>query len=55
MLRSTDGGELHPSDPAHVYCVTRGGQVCGTEDSGASWREYRLPGGVEEIYAVACR
>lgn len=44
----------HPSDPAQIYCVTRGGQVFGTQDSGGSWREYRLPGGVKDVYAVAC-
>lgn len=46
---------LHSRDPAQVYCVTRGGQVFGTEDAGVSWREYRLPSGVEDVYAVACR
>jgi photosystem II stability/assembly factor-like uncharacterized protein len=45
---------LHPRDAARVYCVTRGGQVLGTEDAGASWREYRLPQGVHDVYAVAC-
>jgi len=44
----------HPRDPARVYCVSRCGQVFGTEDAGASWREYRLPDGVEDVYAVAC-
>jgi len=46
---------VHPSDPAQVYCVTRGGQAFATEDAGGSWREYRLPSGVEDVYAVACR
>jgi photosystem II stability/assembly factor-like uncharacterized protein len=46
---------VHPHDPAQIYCVTRGGQVFGTEDSGGSWREYRLPSGVEDVYAIACR
>jgi photosystem II stability/assembly factor-like uncharacterized protein len=45
---------VHPGDPARVYCVTRGGQVLGTEDSGASWNEYRLPEGVQDVYTVAC-
>lgn len=45
---------VHPSDPARVYCVSRGGQVFGTEDSGTSWREYRLPEGVRDAYTVAC-
>jgi photosystem II stability/assembly factor-like uncharacterized protein len=46
---------VHPSEPAQLFCVTRGGQVFGTEDSGGSWQEYRLPSGVEDVYAVACR
>lgn len=44
----------HPRDAARVYCVSRCGQVFGTEDDGASWREYPLPEGVEDVYAVAC-
>jgi photosystem II stability/assembly factor-like uncharacterized protein len=45
---------VHPADPAKVFCVSRCGQVFGTEDAGASWREYRLPQGVQDVYAVAC-
>jgi len=44
----------HPADPARVYCATRSGQVIGTEDNGASWQDYRLPQGVQDVYAVAC-
>lgn len=44
----------HPRDPARVYCIARGGQVFGTEDSGRSWQEYRLPRGVNDAYTVAC-
>jgi photosystem II stability/assembly factor-like uncharacterized protein len=44
----------HPDDAAQVYCVSRCGQVFGTEDAGASWREYQLPRGVQDVYAVAC-
>ena len=44
----------HPRDPARVYCASRCGQVFGTEDAGRSWREYPLPDGVEDVYAVAC-
>ena len=44
----------HPQDPARIYAVTRGGQVIGTEDTGATWRDYRLPDGVHDVYAVAC-
>ncbi len=45
---------LHPNDPTKIYCVTRGGQVFGTEDGGDSWQEYRLPAGVDDVYAIAC-
>jgi len=44
----------HPRDAQQVYCVTRGGQVFGTANAGASWREYRLPKGVHDAYAVTC-
>lgn len=44
----------HREDPASIYCVSRCGQVFGTEDDGKSWREYKLPQGVEDVYAVAC-
>jgi photosystem II stability/assembly factor-like uncharacterized protein len=43
----------HPRDPARVYCVSRCGQVFGTEDTGATWREYPLPEGVQDVYALA--
>ncbi len=45
---------LHPTDAAQVYCVSRTGQVFGTEDAGATWREDRLPQGVQDVYALAC-
>ena len=45
---------LHPRDPDQVYCVSRCGQVFGTLDSGRTWRESRLPEGVEDVYALAC-
>ena len=45
---------LHPTDADRVYCVSRTGQVFGTEDGGRSWREHRLPDGVEDVYALAC-
>ncbi len=44
----------HPKDPARVWCVTRSGQVIGTEDGGKSWADYRLPEGVHDVYTVAC-
>ena len=45
---------VHPHDPARVYCVTRSGQVIGTEDAGATWSDHRLPEGVQDVYAIAC-
>ena len=45
---------LHPRDADQVYCVSRTGQVFGTQDGGRSWREDRLPEGVSDVYAVAC-
>ncbi len=45
---------VHPADPARVYCATRGGQILGTEDTGKTWTDHRLPDGVHDVYAVAC-
>lgn len=45
---------VHPGNAAKVYCASRCGQVFGTEDGGASWREYPLPEGVRDVYTVAC-
>lgn len=45
---------VSPLDAARVYCVTRGGQVLGSEDGGSSWTDYRLPERVQDVYAVAC-
>ena len=44
----------HPTDPASLYGVTRGGQVIGTEDDGATWQDRPLPKDVHDVYAVAC-
>ena len=45
---------LHPRDRDRAYCVSRTGQVFGTEDGGRVWREDRLPAGVLDVYALAC-
>jgi photosystem II stability/assembly factor-like uncharacterized protein len=45
---------VHRTDPAKVYCISRCGQVFGTEDAGNSWREYRLPEDVGDAYKVVC-
>jgi len=44
----------HPTNPMILYSVTRMGQVIGTEDDGVNWRDYPLPKGVHDVYAVAC-
>jgi photosystem II stability/assembly factor-like uncharacterized protein len=48
------GVAVHPRDPNQVYGVSRFGQVFATQDGGRSWNESRLPGGVRDVYAVAC-
>ena len=44
----------HHSDPKKVYCVSRMGEVFGTEDAGHSWQTYRMPADVLDSYTVAC-
>jgi photosystem II stability/assembly factor-like uncharacterized protein len=43
----------NPRDAKQVFAVARLGQVFGTTDGGATWREYRLPKPVHDAYAVA--
>jgi photosystem II stability/assembly factor-like uncharacterized protein len=45
---------LHPRDPKQIYGVSRCAQVFGTQDGGTTWRESRLPEGVQDVYALAC-
>ncbi len=45
---------LHHQDARQVHCVSRTGQVFGTEDGGRTWSERRLPAGVQDVYAIAC-
>jgi photosystem II stability/assembly factor-like uncharacterized protein len=45
---------LNRQDDQVVYCATRGGQVFGTQDGGASWQETPLPEGLQDIYTLAC-
>jgi photosystem II stability/assembly factor-like uncharacterized protein len=44
----------HRGDARQVYCATRCGQVFGTRDGGATWREWTLPRGTPDVYALAC-
>jgi photosystem II stability/assembly factor-like uncharacterized protein len=48
------GLALHPREAARTYCVSRTGQLFGSEDGGQRWHEDRLPAGVLDVYAVAC-
>jgi photosystem II stability/assembly factor-like uncharacterized protein len=41
------------SNPSQIYCATRDGQVFGSLDAGATWKEYPLPEAAKEVYAVA--
>ena len=45
---------VDPVDPARIVCASRCGQVFETCDTGENWREYALPEGVRDVYAVAC-
>jgi photosystem II stability/assembly factor-like uncharacterized protein len=45
---------LNRQDPNQVYCATRGGQIFGTQNGGATWSEHRLPEGLQDVYALAC-
>jgi photosystem II stability/assembly factor-like uncharacterized protein len=41
-------------DAARMYCATRGGEVFGSRDRGATWKAYPLPEGATQAYALAC-
>jgi len=45
---------LHQHDADEVYVAARYGEVFGTHDGGATWREMPLPAGAQHIYALAC-
>ena len=44
---------LDAADAASVHIATRGGQVFGTLDGGATWTETRLPPDTRDVYALA--
>ena len=48
------GLALHPRDAQQIYCASRCGQVFGTQDGGRTWQESTLPGGIDDVYAIAC-
>ena len=45
---------LHPSDAKQVYVAARYGEVFGTSDGGATWRDLPLPQDIQHIYALSC-
>jgi photosystem II stability/assembly factor-like uncharacterized protein len=45
---------LNHQNADEVYALTREGQAIGTRDGGQSWREYHLPEGCQDFYAMAC-
>jgi photosystem II stability/assembly factor-like uncharacterized protein len=45
---------LTARQPTCVYGGARDGEVFGTHDGGATWREYPLPTGTQEVRALAC-
>jgi hypothetical protein len=44
---------INPRRAYQVYCVTRDGQVFGSLDGGAIWKEYSLPPEAGEVYTIA--
>ncbi len=44
----------HAKDPKRMVIGARyEGEVCGTEDGGATWEALTLPAGVKDIYSLA--
>ena len=51
---TTFGIGINAQHPEQVYFCTRGGQVFGTHDDGASWKEHQLPESAKDGISVAC-
>ena len=51
---TTFGVAINAQDPDQVYFCTRGAQVFGTHDGGASWKEHVLPESAKNVISVAC-
>lgn len=51
---TTFGVAINTQHPEQVYFCSRRGQVFGTHDSGASWKEYLLPKTATNVISVAC-
>ncbi len=54
-VRSTTFGiGINAQHPEQVYFCTRRGQVVGTHDNGATWKEHALPEKAANVISVAC-
>ena len=51
---TTFGVAINAAQPEQVYFCTRRGQVFGTHDGGASWREHPVPESAASVISVAC-
>ena len=51
---TTFGVAINAQRPEQVYFCSRNGQVFGTHDSGATWKEHPLPESARDVISVAC-
>jgi len=51
---TTFGVAINAQAPEQVYFCTRKGQVFGTHDAGATWKEHALPESAVNVISVAC-
>ena len=51
---TTFGVSVNSQHPEQVYFCSRRGQVFGTHDGGATWKEHRLPESASDVISVAC-
>ncbi len=51
---TTFGIGINAQAPEQVYFCSRRGQVFGTQDGGASWKEHPVPETATSVISVAC-
>ncbi len=51
---TTFGMGINAQQPEQIYFCSRKGQVFGTQDGGASWKEHPLPESAKDMISVAC-
>jgi photosystem II stability/assembly factor-like uncharacterized protein len=51
---TTFGVAINRVHPELLYFCTRRGQVCGTHDDGATWKEHVVPATATNVISVAC-